>query len=136
MPTTVTSLPLRLISATPSGTVYSPVGTGPLVKYSALCSRKMTGLSSRIADFNKPLASAGVDGVTTFRPGMWQNHASRLWLCWAALPRPARPPRASLSRTPVPVPPATPPPPPPPTPPPPPPPPHPPPPTLPDHNSL
>jgi hypothetical protein len=30
---------------------------------------KITGSSSRIADFSSPFASAGVDGMTTFRPG-------------------------------------------------------------------
>jgi len=32
---------------------------------------KMTGLSSRMADFNRPLASIGVEGRTTFSPGTW-----------------------------------------------------------------
>ena len=45
---------------------------------------KTTGLSSRIAVFSRPLASAGVDGIATFRPGMWLTHACRLWLCCAA----------------------------------------------------
>ena len=35
-----------------------------------------------------PLASCGVDGCTTFRPGMCASQASRLWLCWAAAPVP------------------------------------------------
>jgi hypothetical protein len=32
---------------------------------------KITGLSSRMADLSRPLASAGVDGRTTLRPGTW-----------------------------------------------------------------
>ena len=35
-----------------------------------MCSKKTTGLSSRIADFRRPFASAGVDGATIFRPGI------------------------------------------------------------------
>ena len=32
---------------------------------------KITGLSSRIADFSSPFASMGVLGRTTFSPGTW-----------------------------------------------------------------
>ena len=45
---------------------------------------KTTGLSSRIADFKSPFASAGVDGSATFSPGTCATQACRLWLCWAA----------------------------------------------------
>src|SRR2546422_1758188 len=45
---------------------------------------KTTGFSSRIALLMSPLASCGVAGATTFKPGTWQNHASRLCECWAA----------------------------------------------------
>src|SRR5712691_7435185 len=45
---------------------------------------KTTGLSSRIAVFSRPFASAGSDGKTTFRPGTCATHACRLWLCCAA----------------------------------------------------
>ena len=70
MPTTVTSVPSRFTSATPNGIgVLAPRAPRPFEKYSTLCSRKMTGLSSRMAVFSRPLASAGVEGVTTFRPG-------------------------------------------------------------------
>ena len=55
--TSVMSLPARFTSATPSGIVYSSVGTGPLSWYISLSSKKATGLSSRIADLSKPLAS-------------------------------------------------------------------------------
>src|SRR4051794_13246402 len=37
------------------------------------------GLGSRIAAASRPLASSGVDGATTFRPGDWRNHASGFW---------------------------------------------------------
>ena len=43
-----------------------------------------TGLSSRIADLNRPLASYGVDGTTTFSPGMWLGHACSDCECCAA----------------------------------------------------
>ena len=33
--------------------------------------------------------SAGVDGITTLRPGMWASSASRLWECWLPDERPA-----------------------------------------------
>ena len=65
----VMSLPARLMSATPSGMVYSSAGTGPFSLYIILSSKKTTGLSSRMADFNSPLASYGVEGITTFKPG-------------------------------------------------------------------
>src|SRR5438067_5330708 len=45
---------------------------------------KTTGLSSRIAVFRRPFASAGVEGRTTFKPGTCATQAWRLWLCWAA----------------------------------------------------
>ena len=33
---------------------------------------------------SRPLASAGFDGATTFRPGRWVNSPSRLEECWDA----------------------------------------------------
>lgn len=48
-----------------------------------------TGLSSRMAETVRPLAVYGSHGMTTLRPGTWASQASRLWLCWAAAPRPA-----------------------------------------------
>jgi len=38
----------------------------------------------RIALLSRPLASAGVAGMTTVRPGTAANHTSRLCECWAA----------------------------------------------------
>ena len=51
----------------------------------------MTGSSSRIAAVRRPFASAGVAGMTTFRPATWVNHASSDFECCAALPRPEPP---------------------------------------------
>ena len=66
----VTSEPSRATRETPKGTVKSmSSGTSPFMPYSAALSRKITGSRPRIAVFNKPLASAGVAGVTTFSPG-------------------------------------------------------------------
>jgi hypothetical protein len=42
-----------------------------------------------MAVLSRPLASVGVLGITTFIPGAWENQASRDWVCWAALARPA-----------------------------------------------
>ncbi len=67
--TIVMSSPSLFTSATPSGIVYSSSGTGPLSLYIILSSKKTTGFSSRIAVFNNPFASYGVDGITTFNPG-------------------------------------------------------------------
>ena len=43
-----------------------------------------TGLSSRMAVFISPLASYGVDGRATLRPGMWLTQACSDCECWAA----------------------------------------------------
>src|SRR5690606_19854975 len=64
--TMVTSLPSFTTLAEPSGVKYSPSGTSPLSPYICSDSIKITGSSSRIADFNKPFASAGFEGTTTF----------------------------------------------------------------------
>src|SRR5438445_107569 len=82
--TIVMSLPARLMSATPNGIVYSSTGTGPLSLYIILSSKNTTGLSSRIAVFRRPLASYGVDGNTTFKPGIWENQACSDCECCAA----------------------------------------------------
>ena len=67
----------------------SPVGTGPeAVRYSTLCSMNTTGFGSRMAACSRPLASAGLDGITTLSPGVCAYHASWLWECWAAAPVP------------------------------------------------
>ena len=47
---------------------------------------KMTGSGSRIAAFNSPLTSAGVDGRATLRPGLCSMCASMLQLCSAPEP--------------------------------------------------
>jgi hypothetical protein len=68
-------------AALPSGTVYSPSGTSPrTLRYIFLCSKKRTGSSFRIDDRSRPLASYGVDGMTTLSPGMWVKNASTDWL--------------------------------------------------------
>ena len=38
---------------------------------------KITGLSSRMAALSRPLASAGVDGTATSRPGTCRKKASK-----------------------------------------------------------
>ena len=43
--------------------------TSPLLPYILSCSIKITGSLSRMDDFSKPFASAGVEGMTTFKPG-------------------------------------------------------------------
>ena len=58
--------------------MYSSSGTGPLVANIILSSKKTTGLSSRIADLRRPLASYGVEGTTTLTPGTWATQAWRL----------------------------------------------------------
>ncbi|MNV53478.1 hypothetical protein D3C71_1456300 [compost metagenome] len=57
--------------------------------YSNLCSQKITGSLSRIACINRPLASYGEDGQTTFRPGMCVHSEVSICECWAAARRPA-----------------------------------------------
>ena len=53
----VTSLPSRLMSATPKGIRYSSSGTSARAPNTVRSSQKMTGSSSRMAVFNNPLAS-------------------------------------------------------------------------------
>ena len=63
--------------ASPSGIVKRSSGTSPLIRrYRCLCSKKSTGFGSSIAEISSPFASAGVDGQTHFRPGMWANDDS------------------------------------------------------------
>src|SRR2546430_17309070 len=66
----VTSCPVRLTSARPIGTTYSPSGTSPLVLYNISPSSTITGLSSRIAALRRPLASAGGAGAPALRAGV------------------------------------------------------------------
>ena len=42
---------------------------------------KITGLSSRMAAFSRPLASAGVEGTATSRPGTCRKSASKQCEC-------------------------------------------------------
>ena len=95
--TMVTSLPGRFTSETPMGTRKSSLsGTSPFTWYSVACSMKNTGSSSRMADFSSPLASAGVPGATTFRPGKWAQMASGV--CEWVAPS-CRPPPPTVRRT-------------------------------------
>ncbi len=73
----------------PRVSTTSPSGTSPLIAKSALCSQKITGSGSRTAAAISPTTSAGVDGATTFSPGMAIAQPSTLWLCWAPKRRPA-----------------------------------------------
>jgi hypothetical protein len=57
------------MSASPIGMRYSSSGTSPFTEYMTSLSKKMTGLSSRIADLSRPLASYGVATEITFTPG-------------------------------------------------------------------
>ena len=68
--TNVQSLPSETILALPKGTKYSSSGTSPEMVYKVLCSKKITGSSSLMAVAKRPLASAGVDGIATFNPGI------------------------------------------------------------------
>ena len=56
---------------------------------STLFSKYMTGSLSSIAVSIRPRASSAQEGYTTFRPGTWVSHASRLCECCAAAPVPA-----------------------------------------------
>ena len=68
--TMVTASPRRRILHFPMGTRNSPSGIMPLSPYIFSLSMISTGSLSRMADFNSPFASYGVNGVTTLRPGM------------------------------------------------------------------
>ena len=65
------------MSATPIGIIYSPSGISILSPYICSDSINITGSSSRIAAFNKPLASYGFDGTITFKPGVLANQFSK-----------------------------------------------------------
>ncbi|PKV99881.1 hypothetical protein ATK30_0874 [Amycolatopsis echigonensis] len=81
---TVISAPGFITVAVPMSRVWSPSGTSPLVLYRARFSSRSTGSSSRIAAASRPLASAGVAGASTFRPGTWAYQTSRFCECVAA----------------------------------------------------
>src|SRR5262249_45752890 len=50
----------------------------PFTWYIILSSKKITGLSSRMALLSSPLASCGVEATATFSPGVWLSQACRL----------------------------------------------------------
>ena len=56
--------------------------------HSVPSSKLMTGSSSRMAAFSRPLASYGLLGAMIFRPGLAMNRASGRSLCCAALEPP------------------------------------------------
>ena len=59
-----------------------------------MCSKKITGFSSRIAAFSRPFASAGVAGAAIFSPGM--PISQETGICeWMA---PKRPPPPTTER--------------------------------------
>src|SRR5262249_49801265 len=47
-----------------------------------------TGLSSSILAISRPLASCGVEGMTTLSPGTCANQACKLWECCGPWPQP------------------------------------------------
>ena len=49
----------------------------------------MTGSGSRTAAASSPTTSTGLDGATTFSPGIIMHQFSTLWLCWAPKREPA-----------------------------------------------
>ena len=67
--------------------MYGSSGTGPFWKCSRRCSTYSTGLSSRMAAIRQPLASYGVDGATTFRPGTCMKKLCSPCECWAPWPQ-------------------------------------------------
>ena len=72
--TIVTSVPDRGTSATPNGTrAASPSSTSPDNPPNVPSSNEMHGSLSRIAVFNRPFASRGVDGTRILNPGMFMN---------------------------------------------------------------
>ena len=74
--TSVTSRPARAMRALPMGIRNSSSdGTSPVLPYKISFSRNTTGLLSRMALLSRPLASAGVEGATTLRPGTAEYHA-------------------------------------------------------------
>ncbi|OGK81944.1 MAG: hypothetical protein A2X52_17115 [Candidatus Rokubacteria bacterium GWC2_70_16] len=87
IPTMVTSSPSARTRARPKDTVYGGSGTGPVTPWSSRCSTNMTGLSSRMLWISAPLASWGVEGATTLRPGTCMNSACSPWECWAPCPQ-------------------------------------------------
>ena len=81
--TIVTSFPVRFTKALPMGNKYSSSGTSPFSPYKTSHSMNMTGSSSRIALFNKPLPSYGLLTEITFNPGILAYRDSKAVECWA-----------------------------------------------------
>ncbi len=69
--------------ARPNGMNSSGPPTSPRTPVSALCMRNRTGSSRCSAVLIRPLVSAGVAGMATFRPGISANHDSMTLLCCA-----------------------------------------------------
>src|SRR5690606_7498966 len=65
------------------GMVYSSSGTSPLSPYICSDSIKITGSLSLMADLSNPLASFGLEGTTTFRPGQLAYQLSKACECVA-----------------------------------------------------
>merc|ERR1719271_1011345 len=88
--TNVTSVPSRSMWALPSGNTksldWASSDNGKDVPYNSSFSRNTTGFGSRMAAFNKPLASSALYGATTFNPGHWENHDAKHCECCAATP--------------------------------------------------
>ena len=71
--TMVTSLPSRATNAFPNSVSYSSSGTGPRSLSSLSWAKNMVGSwLLRSAVRSSPLASAGVAGMATWRPGVFQ----------------------------------------------------------------
>ncbi|SCU55414.1 Uncharacterised protein [Staphylococcus aureus] len=64
------SLPSFFTLALPMSIVYSSSGTSSRnERYNFICSKYTTGSLLLIEEINKPFASYGPEGITTFRPG-------------------------------------------------------------------
>lgn len=78
----VKSVPSRLTFALPISIVYSSSGTSSRnERYNFMCSKYTTGSLLRILSINKPFASYGPDGITTFKPGDCAKIPSKLSAC-------------------------------------------------------
>jgi hypothetical protein len=82
--TMVTSVPARFTDATPIGTGVSASATSSSSASIRPGSKHTTGLLSRIALVNRPLASAAPEGRTTLSPARCAYSAYPVCECWAA----------------------------------------------------
>ena len=81
----VTSFPSVIKLPLPIGIKKSVSwGTLDFSLYRSSCSRKITGLGFLIEVLSNPFASLAFEGATTIKPGIWENHEMKHWLCWAA----------------------------------------------------